>query len=204
MFSDSIFILQAVGDPVEHNQQVGRMECTSTRNDDDDRSDVSIIEVQNSVIKGYHAYKIRPPFTEPPTYLRVDREYSNIKDLNACLVWIPVLSHFKENVHSMITDAKRLLKLSDVADLPIGHVPRSLAGLFRSVLDGGGEIFAEATGEPIPSFAPWPAYNEEGGGVVIPATYFIHAKRNINVVAFQIKDLVSKVKECTDMTIVIK
>lgn len=92
-------------------------------------------------------------------------------------MWIPALSHFKENVHSMITDAKCLLKLSDVADLPIGHVPRSLAGSFRSVLDEGGEIFAEAKGEPIPSFAPWPAHNEEGGGVVIPATYFIHAKK---------------------------
>jgi hypothetical protein len=33
------------------------------------------------------------------------------------------------------------LKLFDIADLPVGHVPRSLAGLCRSVLDEGGNIY---------------------------------------------------------------
>jgi len=70
-------------------------------------------------------------------------EYTNIKYVNACLVWIPSLNQFKENLHSMVTDVKRALKLSDVAELPIGHVPSSLAGLFCFVLDEEGEIFAE-------------------------------------------------------------
>ena len=117
-------------------------------------------------------------------------------------MWIPPLNQFKENLHSMVTDAKRALKLGDVADLPIGHVPRSLAGLFRSVLDEGGEIFAEANGAPVPSFPPWPAQNEEGGGVVIPATYFIHVKQNINTVVSQLNRIVSSVQECTEMIIV--
>ena len=36
------------------------------------------------------------------------------------------------------------------AGLPIGHVPRTLAGYFRSVLEDGC-VFAEVTGDPIPS-----------------------------------------------------
>ena len=44
----------------------------------------SVIELHKSVIKGYHAFKIRPPITEPPTRLRVDREYTNIKDISDC------------------------------------------------------------------------------------------------------------------------
>jgi len=196
------YFFQSLNDPVEHDQQAGGSgACIRS---DDDGPDVSVIELQKSVIKGYHAYKIRPPFTEPPTRLRVDREYTNIKDMNACLVWLPPLDQFKENMHSMVTDAKRVLKLSDVADLPVGHVPRSLAGLFRSVLDEGGEIFAEATGEPVPSFPPWPAQNEEGGGVVIPATYFIYAKQNINMVTSQLKVITTLVKECAEMLIVLK
>lgn len=88
--------------------------------------------------------------------------------------------------------------------LQIGHVPRSLAGLFRSVLDEGGEIFAESTGEPVPSFPPWPAQNEEGGGVVIRATYFIYAKQNIKMITSQLSGITSSVKECTEMVIVSK
>lgn len=101
----------------------------------------------------------------------------------------------------MVTDAKRFLKLSDVADLPIGHVPRSLAGLFRSVLDEGGEIYAEATGEPVPSFPPWPAPNQ---GVVIPATYFVYAKQNINIVTSKLQELTTTVQECADMLVILK
>jgi hypothetical protein len=88
--------------------------------------------------------------------------------------------------------------------LPVGHVPRYLAGLFRSVLDEGGNIFAEATGEPIPSFPPWPSQNEEGGGVVIPATYFISAKQNINLVISRLREINTSVKECSEMLVIYK
>ncbi|KAH3727940.1 hypothetical protein DPMN_053886 [Dreissena polymorpha] len=37
-----------------------------------------------------------------------------------------------------------------------------------------GTITAEVTGEPVPSFQPWPAPNEEGGGVVFPCHYVIN------------------------------
>lgn len=57
-------------------------------------SSSSKIIIDKCVVKGYHAFKIRPPFTSPPTRLLVDREYSNIKDVNACLVWLPPLNKF--------------------------------------------------------------------------------------------------------------
>ena len=73
----------------------------------------------------------------------------------------------------MYTDEKRQLKLSDIAGLPVGHVPGTLSGCFRRILDSGGHIYAIVTGEPCPSFPPWPAQNEKGGGVVIPCTYVV-------------------------------
>jgi len=80
-------------------------------------------------------------------------EYTNFKYVNACLVWILPLNQFKENIHSIVTDAKRALKLSDILDLPIGHVLMSLAELFHSVLDEEGEIFAEANEETSPTLS---------------------------------------------------
>jgi len=127
------------------------------------------------VIKGFHRYKIRPP--KPSLYitrLLVDREYTNIHDICSCLVWLPSLSSFPAAIHECVTDEKRHLKLSDVAGLPVGHVPRGLASCFRSILDIGGHVYAIPTGDPLPSFPPWPALNEKGGGVVIPCYYTIH------------------------------
>lgn len=161
----------------------------------------SSVTIQNSVIKGYHAYKIRPPITTPSTKLVVEPEYTNIHDLNACLVWLPPLANFPEDIHAMMTDEKRQLRLEDVAGLPIGHVPRSMAGCFRTILDAGGDIVAEATGEPVPSFPPWPEPKHEGGGVVIPANYIItHADINSHIIA--LKTLLDNMKEGSSMTLV--
>jgi hypothetical protein len=127
--------------------------------------------IDNSVIKGYHVFKIKPPVTD--TYFLIDREYTNLIDKNACLVWIPDISKFTLSLHDMYTDEKRQLKLSDIAGLPVGHVPGTLSGCFRRILDSGGHIYAIVTGEPCPSFPPWPAPNEKGGGVVIPCRYVV-------------------------------
>jgi hypothetical protein len=45
----------------------------------------------------------------------VDGEYSNIKDVNACLVWIPALNTFPAIPHDNVTDDKRHLQLKDVS-----------------------------------------------------------------------------------------
>lgn len=132
----------------------------------------SKIIIDKCVVKGYHAFKIRFPFTSPPTRCLVDREYSNIKDENACLVWLPPLNKFTPDVHNNIKDEKRQLKLSDIAGLPIGHVPKCLSLHFRDILDNGGEIYAEVTGQPVPSFHPWPEPNEEGVVWFYPASTF--------------------------------
>ena len=88
------------------------------------------IVIENSVIKGYHVFKTKPPKTVPSTKLLVDRENANINDKDACLVWIPDISTFDKNLHNVITDEQRNLYLSDFVGLPIGHVPRILASCF--------------------------------------------------------------------------
>ena len=129
--------------------------------------------MKNSVIKGYHVYEVKPPRTNPPTRLVVEREYTNIHDVNASLVWIPELANFNQDLHDMYTDQKRFLKLSDVAGLPVGHVPLGLGGAFRKLLDKSCSIFSEPIGDPCASFPPWPPTHEKGGGVVIPCDYIV-------------------------------
>ena len=134
-------------------------------------TDRSSFKLKNCVIKGYHVYQIRPPKTSPPTYLTVDREYTNTHDENACLVWLPPLDTFPSEMHSLSTDEKRQLFLSDVAGLLVGHVPKCLSPYFVEVMDNGGTILAEVKGDPVPSFEPWPAPDQEGGGVVLLCDY---------------------------------
>jgi hypothetical protein len=43
-------------------------------------------------------------------------------------------------------------------------------------MDAGGVITATVTGEPLPSFPPWPHVLEKGGGVVIPCQYKVCPK----------------------------
>ena len=112
-------------------------------------------------------------YSIPPTQLIVDREYSNTKDPSACLVWLPPLETFPKTVYNTFTDETRQLKLQDVAGLPLGHVPWILSSFFCAIMEEGGSIVAEVTGQPVPSFPPWPAPKEEGGGVVLPCNYVI-------------------------------
>ena len=116
------------------------------------------------------------------------------------MVWLPPLDSFPDNIHHSITDVKRQLKLEDIAGLPIGHVPRTLAGYFRSVLKDGC-VFAEITGDPIPSFSPWPEKDEEGGGIVLPCNYIIthpDTRSQFN----KLSELLSKIPEGSAMELV--
>lgn len=69
------------------------------------------------------------------------REYTNIHDRCACLVWIPPLSDFPKVRHDMVTEEKRRLFLKDIVELPVGHVPRGLAECFITNMDLRGVIF---------------------------------------------------------------
>jgi hypothetical protein len=129
-----------------------------------------MITIKNSVIKGYHEFKIRPPLQ---LTLRVDREYTNIHDVSACLVWLPDTVSDNDQL-DFVTDSKRGLQLKDILGLPCGHVPRGIAPAFRYILDNGGRIEVKTTGDPVPSFYPWPDVKEKGGGIVIPCDYFIY------------------------------
>jgi hypothetical protein len=83
------------------------------------------------LIKGYHQYNIKPPICELP----VDREYTNIHDTSACLVWVPPITEFDENRQFEVTDHKRELTISDIAAM--GHVPKGIAGAFQTIMDTG-------------------------------------------------------------------
>ena len=130
------------------------------------------MSINNSVIKGYHVHKIQPPIPTT-TPLIVDREYTNISDQHACLVWMPPRTAFTAETLAMVTDEKRCLTVADIADLPVGHVPRGLAGAFRTLLDVDAAIRAVPTGMAVQSFAPWPSPGDIGGGAVVPCYYTI-------------------------------
>ena len=53
---------------------------------------------------------------------------------SACVVWITDLQDVNDNMHNLVTDVKRHLKLSDIAGLPIGHVPQKNCTLFHKRL----------------------------------------------------------------------
>lgn len=65
------------------------------------------------------------------------------------------------------------MTLRDIAGLPVGHVPRTLASSFRNLIDMGASVLCEANDQPQASFPPWPAPQEIGGGAVIPCTYLV-------------------------------
>lgn len=106
--------------------------------------------------------------TNLATKLKVDLEYTNIKDENASLVWIPGLDTFPKDTHDTIIDPDRHLKLSDIAGLSEGHAPWSLSSVFLQLIESSHVICAEPTEEPRKSFPPWLAVHEKGGGAVIP------------------------------------
>ena len=149
------------------------------------------------MIKGYHDFKIKPPIKN--ITLRVDREYSNIHDHCANLVWIP--DHVFKNQYEMITDPARNISLKDILGLPCGRVPRGLARAFRELLDAGNEINAIATGPPVQSFSPWPEVFEVGGGVVIPCTYIVKTKNKQESIDV-INDCLSQMNEGKVMKLV--
>ena len=104
----------------------------------------------------------------------------------------------------MVTDNARQLMLSDVAGLPVGHVPRELAPSFQVVLDNGGTVHAEPCGDPVPSTYPWPEQHEVGGGVVLPCDYIIKPVQLFyDETLEELRDTVSQMEARISMKIVI-
>ena len=53
---------------------------------------------------------------------------------------------------------------------------------------------------PTPSFWPWPQTQERGGGMVIPAEYFIEMPTHLELTALEILDgYLSQSKHCKDL-----
>ena len=91
--------------------------------------------VNNAVIKGYHEFKIRPPQS---VRLPVTKEYGNRHEPHACLEWVPELEKIPSNLRNKITDEKRDERVSTIAGLPIGRVPRGLSSCFWDLLSRHG------------------------------------------------------------------
>ncbi|KAL9977144.1 hypothetical protein ACROYT_G014517, partial [Oculina patagonica] len=90
-----------------------------------------LVTVSNVVIKGYHKFQIRPPQI---VRLPVTKEYGNRHDPHACSVWVPELEKIPSNLRNQITDEKRGERVSTIAGLPIGRVPRGLSSCFWDLL----------------------------------------------------------------------
>jgi hypothetical protein len=58
---------------------------------------------------------------------------------------------------------KTYLKVSDIAGLPVGHVPLGFSGTFRLFLEQGCVITCEPIAMPCPSFPPWPQVQKRRG-----------------------------------------
>lgn len=142
------------------------------------------MQIEDSVIKGYHEYKIAPPLA---LELVLQPEYVNIHDKDAILVWMPQIKDDKI-LKQKTSQGLYVKDLVNPVPLIIGHVPRGLAAIFRQFLDEKYFLTCVATGKPIPSFSPWPHPSEIGGGVVIPCKYKIYCEPN------QIGDVISRVK----------
>ena len=179
--------------------------CISLQEDKPRIEGLTEVIVTNAVIKGYHVYQVKPPLHNPPVRLLVDLEYTNIKDPNASLVWMPALDYFNESLHDIETDEKRHLYLKDIAGLPVGHVPWGLSAAFSRLLKDGFNIYAQPLEEPLPSFPPWPNVKEKGGGIVIPANYIIQCSdKQTEKVLEIVREAIDKMPEKSAITVTIE
>ncbi|XP_070537926.1 uncharacterized protein [Ptychodera flava] len=128
------------------------------------------VVVEKSVIKGYHAFQIKPPVKK--ILLNVTKEYGNRFDDNAMLVHIP--KSIPEEYHHITTNKKKQQQLITIAGLPVGRVPLGMSSTFRHIIDNKNctKISCMPTAEPCQSFKPWPSpFDEKGAGAVIPCDY---------------------------------
>jgi hypothetical protein len=91
------------------------------------------VSITNSVVKGYQAFQIKAPLN---VQLPVYKEYGNVHDKHACLVYMPEdipSARLKE----MFDETRAWLTLGEVAGLPVGHVPRGLADVIWNILNDG-------------------------------------------------------------------
>ena len=116
------------------------------------------------MIKGYHHFQICPPINAvPPVFLDVQPEYCNYHDRNACLVLLPPLKALPKKQHRIATDKNGNYCIEDIAELPIGMVPKGLAGMFRDLMkEFDGQVSALPTGVPQKSSPPWPEWQAKG------------------------------------------
>ncbi|XP_078608065.1 uncharacterized protein LOC144880005 isoform X2 [Branchiostoma floridae x Branchiostoma japonicum] len=135
------------------------------------------ITMENLVIKGYHYFRRRPLLG---FNMDVVREWDNPYDKDAFLVRMPHLANIPADKHDLVTDAKRGLTVRSIAGKDIGRLPAGLCKILAE-LDRDGVLTdptCVATGPPEPSFVPWPAPSDRGGGVVVRCKVLIdvHAR----------------------------
>ncbi|XP_078676588.1 uncharacterized protein LOC144913647 [Branchiostoma floridae x Branchiostoma belcheri] len=117
--------------------------------------------------------------------MNVVLEHNNQHDKNAMAVIMPALGQIPPDQHDVVTDTKRGIKVRDIAETSIGHLPASLSAILCGMVSDG-EVAAMtcvATGPPRQSFWPWPKAGQKGGGAVIPCKVHLQVKNKETAMA---------------------
>ena len=96
----------------------------------------AVVIIENSNVKGYHSFKIKP---HPLINMLVVNEIKNPKDENAMLVKMPHLDDIPYRLHQDITRKKKHThekdqKVAEIADEIVGRVPANLCRVFRELI----------------------------------------------------------------------
>ena len=135
-----------------------------------------------SCIKGYHRFKIRP---HKEIVMDVKIEIGNKLDHNAMIVKLPLLEDITPTLHKEITKEERGKEkehqtVESTAGKVVGRVPANLCKLFKGFCEKKIIIKCQATGDPTTSIHPpskqsFKKYkhgkDREGGGDVVPCKY---------------------------------
>ena len=96
----------------------------------------AVVIIENSAIKGYHIFKIKP---HPLIKMLVVNDIQNPKDENAMLVKMPPLDDIPSRLHQDVTRKKKGAHEKDqtvdeIADEIVGRVPANLCRVFRELI----------------------------------------------------------------------
>ncbi|XP_070541430.1 uncharacterized protein [Ptychodera flava] len=157
----------------------------------------SVCEIKiESVVKGYHHFRIRP-HTDIP--LKLVAEENNEHDIHAVGVWMPHLCDIPQQFHNDITRKERgkqpAQKVLDIAGRQVGRVPANLCRMFRELLDNGtaSKIMCHYTDDV--GLSVKPSHHEKfqkgtkrlqdrpGGGAVLHCIYQVTVKNEKDVLS---------------------
>ena len=99
---------------------------------------MKLVKVNESSIKGYHNFKIRP---HPEIEMVVERDVTNIYDPHAMIIKMPELKKIPSSFYKAITKSARgkekAQTVEEIAGETVGRVPANVCKLFNKLLQEG-------------------------------------------------------------------